>query len=191
MSFIYKKRIFDIFLSISLIIVLSPLMFFVFIFLVLFANVNPIYFSRRVGLNNTTFSMPKFRTMKRNTPDIATHLLKDPDKYILPLGRTLRKYSIDEIPQLFSILIGAMSFVGPRPALHNQSDLIELRKKNNIHKLKPGLTGWAQINGRDELSIKEKVNFDLEYKENKSIYFDMLIIFRTILKVVKKENIDH
>lgn len=135
--------------------------------------------------------MPKFRTMRVNTPTLATHLLENPAQWLTPIGSLLRKTSLDELPQLWSILIGDMSFVGPRPALFNQEDLIELRTQNGVHHLTPGLTGWAQINGRDELPIVQKVAFDIEYLQRKSFLFDMEIIVKTFLKVVKHQGVHH
>lgn len=152
---------------------------------------NPFYFSCRVGKNNKTFLMPKFRTMRSNTPQEATHLLRNPDDYLLSTGRFLRKYSIDELPQILSVIKGDMTFVGPRPALYNQYDLIDLRNKRNVSQLKPGITGWAQVNGRDELSIEEKVKLDEEYLKRSSLMFDIYIIGLTVLKVVKKDGITH
>jgi O-antigen biosynthesis protein WbqP len=149
------------------------------------------YWSNRVGKNNTIFKMPKFRTMRTDTPAVATHLLGDPDKYVTGIGKILRKTSLDELPQLISILKGDMSFVGPRPALFNQDDLIELRTSKGIHRLVPGLTGWAQINGRDELPIPVKVDFDHYYLLNQSFWLDMKIILRTALKVVRREGVTH
>ena len=135
--------------------------------------------------------MPKFRTMRVGTPQVATHLLRSPDSHLTALGVILRKYSLDEIPQLISIFQGKMSFVGPRPALFNQEDLIKLRSKYNIDTLKPGLTGWAQVNGRDELSIEDKVNYEIEYLENRSLKFDFYIIWLTITKTLRREGISH
>jgi O-antigen biosynthesis protein WbqP len=135
--------------------------------------------------------MPKFRTMKLNTPAVATHLLADPDQYLTPIGKFLRQSSLDEFPQIISIVKGDMSFVGPRPALFNQEDLIQLRTQKGIHTLTPGLTGWAQINGRDELPIPVKVDFDEYYLSHRSFLFDMKIIFRTFLKVVRREGVTH
>ena len=135
--------------------------------------------------------MPKFRTMKKETPQLATHLLDDPESFYTPFGRFLRKLSLDELPQLYSILKGNMSFVGPRPALYNQDDLIELRTKKGIHKVKPGLTGWAQVNGRDEISIPEKVILDEEYLRDKSLKRDIIIIWLTLIKVIKKDSVSH
>lgn len=150
-----------------------------------------LYWSDRVGRNNTIFKMPKFRSMRVGTPAVATHLLNNPDAYLTPIGSFLRKSSLDELPQLWSILVGDMSFVGPRPALFNQHDLIELRTKAGVHALVPGLTGWAQINGRDELPIPEKVALDVEYLHRKSIFLDIKIIFLTAWKVVKRDNVAH
>ncbi len=150
-----------------------------------------IYWSDRIGINNTIFKMAKFRTMKFNAPAVATHLLKDPDMFLTRIGRFLRKVSFDELPQLFNILKGDMGFVGPRPALFNQYDLIELRSKKNIHKIIPGVTGWAQINGRDDLPIPVKVDFDEYYLKNRSFFLDLKILFLTVLKVLKKEGVSH
>ena len=150
-----------------------------------------LYWSTRVGQNDTIFKMPKFRSMVLNTPTIASDLLKNPDLYLSTLGKFLRKYSIDELPQLFSIFKGDMSFVGPRPALFNQHDLINLRRLKGINKLTPGVTGWAQINGRDEISIEKKVSLDEEYLNSKSFLLDLKIIFKTIVKVFKTEGVLH
>jgi len=151
----------------------------------------PLYFSSRVGKNNKTFLMPKFRTMRSNTPQEATHLLTNPDDYLLSTGRFLRKYSLDELPQIISIIKGDMAFVGPRPALFNQDDLISQRDLKEISQLKPGITGWAQVNGRDNLSIEEKVQYDEEYLRRASMSFDIYIIWLTIIKVIKKDGISH
>lgn len=150
-----------------------------------------IYWSNRVGRNNNIFDMPKFRSMRVGTPAVATHLLSNADSFLTPIGSFLRKSSLDELPQLWSILKGDMSFVGPRPALFNQQDLIELRTKAGVHELLPGLTGWAQINGRDELPIPEKVALDTEYLQRKSLFFDIKIIFLTGIKVLKRDNVTH
>jgi O-antigen biosynthesis protein WbqP len=150
-----------------------------------------LYWSNRVGRNNIIFSMPKFRTMKIDTPSVATHLLDNPDSFLTPLGRLLRATSLDEIPQLYSVIRGEMSVVGPRPALFNQNDLIAMRNKKGIDKLMPGITGWAQINGRDELEIPSKVIFDEEYLLRKSFWFDIKIISLTALKVFKGSNVSH
>jgi O-antigen biosynthesis protein WbqP len=150
-----------------------------------------LFWSKRVGINNTIFKMPKFRTMYNDTPDIATHLLKNADSYLTPVGPFLRKYSLDELPQLWSILKGDMSFVGPRPALHNQDDLIAIRTGRGIHRLIPGITGWAQINGRDEISIPVKVKYDEYYLHHRSFSFDLKILWMTFSKVIRSEDIQH
>ncbi len=150
-----------------------------------------LYWSDRVGRDNKIFKMPKFRSMQINTPAVATHLLKNPDTYLTPIGSFLRKSSLDELPQLWSILMGDMSFVGPRPALFNQHDLIELRTRNGVHALLPGLTGWAQINGRDELPIPQKVALDIEYLHKKTFFLDLKIIALTGLKVIRRDNVAH
>ena len=150
-----------------------------------------LYWSERVGRNNKIFIMPKFRSMKITTPDIATHLLDNPNSYLSPIGLFLRTTSLDELPQLFSVLNGDMSFVGPRPALFNQDDLIALRNKKGIEKLLPGITGWAQVNGRDELSIPDKVELDVEYMNRKSFLFDLKILWITLFKVVKRIGVNH
>ena len=149
------------------------------------------YWSNRVGYNNEIFKMPKFRTMRIDTPAVATHLLENPDQFLTPIGGFLRKTSLDELPQLWSILKGDMSFVGPRPALFNQDDLIALRTEKGVHKLVPGLTGWAQVNGRDELPIPEKVALDVEYMERQSFWFDLKILWMTFLKVLRRDGVSH
>ena len=152
----------------------------------------PIFFiSIRVGLNNKLFKMPKFRSMRVDNPAVATHLLKNPDHWLTPIGSFLRKSSLDELAQLWCILVGDMSFVGPRPALFNQDDLIAIRTKMGVHKLLPGLTGWAQVNGRDELPILKKVDLDLEYLQRRSFLFDMKILWMTTLKVLTKDGVSH
>lgn len=185
------KRFFDKGVSlISLMILCIPLL--IISFLVKLTSKGPVlYWSDRIGRNNSIFQMPKFRTMKINTPVVATHLLEGPNKYLTPIGSFLRKLSLDELPQLLSVLKGDMSFVGPRPALYNQHDLIELRTKKGIHKLIPGITGWAQINGRDELPIPVKVEYDEYYMKNKSFFLDLKILWLTFYKVVKIEGINH
>jgi O-antigen biosynthesis protein WbqP len=150
-----------------------------------------LYWSDRVGRNNRIFKMPKFRSMRVGTPAVATHLLKNPDAYLTPLGSFLRKSSLDELPQLWSILVGDMSFVGPRPALFNQHDLIALRTRLGVHVLVPGLTGWAQINGRDELPIADKVELDVEYLTRQSLRFDCWILGLTLWKVLRREGVTH
>jgi O-antigen biosynthesis protein WbqP len=150
-----------------------------------------LYWSERIGKDNRPFKMPKFRSMRVDTPAVATHLLANPDNYLTPIGAFLRKTSLDELPQLWSILAGDMSFVGPRPALYNQQDLIELRTRFGIQQLPPGLTGWAQINGRDELKIAEKVAFDVEYMRRRSLCFDCYIIWNTAIKVMQRDGVAH
>jgi len=160
--------------------------------LVRITSVGPvIYWSDRVGRNNKIFKMPKFRTMRVDTPAVATHLLDNPDQFLTPVGSFLRKSSLDELPQLWSILHGDMSFVGPRPALFNQDDLIALRTAYGVHQLVPGLTGWAQVNGRDELPIPEKVKLDAEYMQQQSFLTDIKIIFLTFVKVLRSEGVQH
>lgn len=150
-----------------------------------------IHWSKRIGRENIIFLMPKFRTMKIDTPQLATHLLGDGKNYLTPIGSFLRKSSLDELPQLWSVFNGDMNLVGPRPALFNQDDLKELRTKHNIHTIPPGVTGWAQINGRDELSIPDKVEYDKFYLENRSLIFDIKIIFLTVYKVMKRADVAH
>ena len=150
-----------------------------------------LYWSDRVGRNNRIFSMPKFRSMRIGTPEVATHLLLNPSAHLTPIGPFLRKSSLDELPQLWSILMGEMSFVGPRPALFNQDDLTALRTQQGVHTLTPGLTGWAQINGRDELPIPEKVALDVDYLEKKSFWFDIKILWLTALKVLLGHGVVH
>ena len=150
-----------------------------------------LYWSDRVGQNNTIFKMPKFRSMRVGTPAVATHLLDNPKTHLTPIGSFLRKSSLDELPQLWSILVGDMSFVGPRPALFNQQDLIELRTQQNVHTLVPGLTGWAQVNGRDELPIPQKVALDAEYLTRQGFWFDIKILWMTFLKVVQRDGVSH
>ena len=150
-----------------------------------------LYWSDRIGQVNKIFRMPKFRTMQEETPVVATHLMANPDKYLSSFGGFLRRSSLDELPQLWSILKGDMSFVGPRPALFNQDDLIALRTEKGVDKLVPGLTGWAQVNGRDELPIPEKVALDMEYMERQSFWFDLKILWMTLLKVIRKDGVSH
>lgn len=185
------KRFVDFALSLTALILLALPLFITYLAIKLTSNGPALYWSKRVGKGNKIFLMPKFRSMLLNTPQLATHLLTQPDQYLTPIGAFLRKTSIDELPQLISVLIGDMSLVGPRPALFNQDDLIALRTKKDIHQLKPGITGWAQINGRDELPIPTKVDFDHYYLLNQSLYLDIKILFLTVLKVVRKEGITH
>ena len=150
-----------------------------------------LYWSDRVGRHNRIFKMPKFRSMRIDTPAVATHLLQNPDQWLTPIGSFLRKSSLDELPQLWSILKGDMSFVGPRPALFNQDDLIALRTEKGVHELMPGLTGWAQVNGRDELPIPQKVEFDAEYLQRRSLLFDLKVLWMTTLKVLARDGVSH
>lgn len=185
------KRIFDFLLSIGTALVLLLLIALVAL-AVRFTSRGPaLYWSQRIGRNNCIFEMPKFRTMRVGTPVVATHLLSEPTLYLTPIGSFLRKTSLDELPQLWSILKGDMSFVGPRPALYNQEDLIALRTEKGVHELRPGLTGWAQVNGRDELPIPEKVAYDVEYLKRRSFGFDVYILWLTALKVLRREGVSH
>lgn len=185
------KRLFDVCVAASAaLILIVPLS--VVAILVKTTSKGPIlYWSDRVGKNNTIFKMPKFRSMRIDTPAVATHLLQNPQACLTPIGGFIRKSSLDELPQLWSILIGDMSLVGPRPALFNQDDLIALRTKEGVHQLVPGLTGWAQINGRDELPISEKVALDVQYLQRQSFAFDMMILWRTFIKVLVRDGVSH
>lgn len=185
------KRFFDLSMSLIAIILLSIPMFLTAALVKLTSSGTILYWSDRVGRNNNIFKMPKFRTMRTDTPAVATHLLGDPDRWLTPIGKFLRKSSLDELPQLFSILIGDMSIVGPRPALFNQDDLIALRTAKGVHALTPGLTGWAQINGRDELPIPVKVEYDEFYLHHQTLLLDLRIIFLTIVKVMRSEGVTH
>jgi O-antigen biosynthesis protein WbqP len=185
------KRLFDFTMALIANILLGLPMLGMALLIKLTSRGPVLYWSDRIGRNNIVFRMPKFRTMRLDTPVVATHLLKDPDRYLTPVGKFLRKSSLDEIPQLLSILRGDMSFVGPRPALFNQEDLIALRTQKGIHVLTPGLTGWAQINGRDELPIPVKAQFDEYYLKHRSFAFDMLILLKTFARVAKGEGVTH
>jgi len=185
------KRIFDLAMAGFLFCFLSVPIFVVGLIVKLTSKGPALYWSDRVGVGNGIFKMPKFRTMRIDTPPVATHLLQNPDAYLTPIGPFLRKSSLDGLPQLWSVLRGDMSFVGPRPALYNQDDLIELRTKKGIHGLVPGITGWAQINGRDELPIPIKVGYDEYYLKNRSFFFDIKILFLTLFKTVKSEGVQH
>jgi O-antigen biosynthesis protein WbqP len=185
------KRLFDIVLTIIFSIVFSFPMLIIALSVKLTSKGPMLYWSDRVGKKNTIFKMPKFRTMKADTPAMATHLMKNPEQYCTPVGSFLRKSSLDELPQLYSVLKGDMSFVGPRPALFNQDDLIELRTKKGIHNLLPGITGWAQINGRDDLPIPEKVDLDEYYLNNHSFMFDLKTLFMTLLSVINSQGVQH
>jgi len=185
------KRFFDLVLSLfALLILLIPILL-VTLAVKLTSKGPALYWSDRVGVNNVLFRMPKFRSMRIGTPAVATHLLLDPSKYLTPIGNFLRQSSLDELPQLWSIIAGDMSFVGPRPALFNQADLIELRTEQGVHLIRPGLTGWAQVNGRDELPIPVKVGYDAFYAKNMSVLFDLKILFLTALKVIKRDGVSH
>jgi O-antigen biosynthesis protein WbqP len=185
------KRICDVLLSLLLLCCLSIPIIIIALIVKLTSKGPALYLSDRVGINNTIFSMPKFRTMRLDTPEVATHLMSNPDLYLTSFGSFLRKFSLDELPQLWSILKGDMSFIGPRPALYNQDDLVDLRTKKGIHRLVPGVTGWAQVNGRDELPIPVKVEFDEYYLKNRSFILDLKILWMTFIKVFKTEGIQH
>lgn len=185
------KRLFDLTLALTASIILIIPITLTALAVRLTSKGPVLYWSNRVGKDNHLFEMPKFRSMKVDTPAVATHLLENPDSLLTPIGSFLRKSSLDELPQLWSILKGDMSFVGPRPALFNQDDLITLRTDAGVHALIPGLTGWAQINGRDELPIPDKVALDTEYLEKRSFWFDLKILFLTFIKVIRKDGITH
>jgi O-antigen biosynthesis protein WbqP len=185
------KRIFDLLLGILTLVLLVVPMLLISIAVRLSSKGPAIYWSDRVGRNNKILKMPKFRSMLVDTPAVATHLLDNPDSYLSPIGRFLRHSSLDELPQLFSVLKGDMSFVGPRPALFNQDDLIALRTVKGVDKLLPGITGWAQVNGRDELSIPDKVALDVEYLNRQSFGFDIKILWMTFLKVINRDGVSH
>ena len=185
------KRIFDVVLSIILLIVLILPMLLIALLIRFTSDGQALYWSDRVGKNGVVFKMPKFSSMQTNTPVVATHLMEQPDEFLSPVGGFLRRSSLDELPQIFSILKGDMSFVGPRPALFNQDDLIALRVEKRVDQLIPGITGWAQVNGRDELSILDKVDFDVEYLINQSLWFDFKILWMTFVKVIKRVGVKH
>jgi len=185
------KRAFDVVLSAGLVLILCPLLALIAAAIRLTSKGPALYWSKRIGRRNAIFLMPKFRSMHVNTPQVATHLMTDPTLHLTPIGRFLRRTSLDELPQLWSILVGDMSFVGPRPALFNQDDLVALRTRHGVHELTPGLTGWAQINGRDELPIPEKVALDVSYLEHQSILLDLRILGQTVAKVLRRENVSH
>ena len=186
-----KKRFLDLLFSISLFFLLSPLMASIASMVCATSEGAAIYWSARIGRNNRIFKMPKFRTMFEGTPTIATHLLLDPERWVTPIGRLLRRFSLDELPQLYSVFKGDMSFVGPRPALFNQDDLVALRTQKGIHRLVPGITGWAQINGRDELPIPVKVAFDEEYLRRRSLRFDLRILALTAVRALAGKGVTH
>ena len=185
------KRFFDLLLALILSFFLIWLIVLVAIVVRLSSKGPVLYWSSRIGVDNQLFKMPKFRTMRAQTPVLATHLMTNPNAFLSPVGAFLRRFSLDELPQLFSILKGEMSFVGPRPALFNQDDLITLRIEKGVDKLVPGVTGWAQVNGRDDLSIPEKVDLDVEYLNRQSFWFDLQILWITLLKVVRREGVSH
>ncbi len=185
------KRAFDVTLAFIVILLASPLLLGLAALIKATSKGPVIHWSDRVGRNNRIFRMPKFRTMRINTPLLPTHLLANPEAYLTPIGGFLRRTSLDEVPQLFSILVGHLSFVGPRPALFNQDDLVALRTERGIHLLVPGLTGWAQVNGRDELPIPVKVKFDYEYMQRQSFAFDLRILGVTLVKVMRSEGVKH
>ena len=177
--------------ALILLILFSPIFFLVSL-VILIEDGLPIFFSQnRVGINYTFFNIYKFRSMKKNTPNVATHLLTNPEQYLLKIGKFIRKTSLDELPNLINIIKGEMVFVGPRPALYNQDDLMALRVEAGVDKLKPGITGWAQINGRDEISIEEKVALEKEYFKRKSFFFDIYIVFKTFTNVLFSKGVAH
>lgn len=185
------KRLFDLFLGLTAgVVLILPIM--IVAAAVRLTSPGPaLYWSDRVGRHNRIFRMPKFRSMRIGTPAVATHLLPDPGAWLTPIGAFLRKTSLDELPQLWSILVGDMSFVGPRPALFNQDDLVALRTERGVHELVPGLTGWAQVNGRDELPIPDKVALDVEYLRRRSFLFDLRILWLTVVKVIRRDGVSH
>ena len=185
------KRVFDLLLALVVAVVLAVPVLLVALAVRLTSAGPVLYWSDRVGRHNKLFKMPKFRSMRVGTPAVATHLLSDPKSHLTPIGSFLRKSSLDELPQLWSILVGDMSFVGPRPALFNQQDLIELRTAQLVHVLVPGLTGWAQVNGRDELPIPQKVALDAEYLQRQGFGFDLKVLWLTFLKVVQLDGVSH
>ncbi len=186
-----KKRFLDLLFSISLFFFLSPLVVSIAILVCATSEGAAIYWSTRIGRNNRIFKMPKFRTMREGTPVVATHLLADPERWVTLAGRLLRRFSLDELPQLYSVLKGDMSFVGPRPALFNQDDLVALRTQKGIHHLVPGITGWAQVNGRDDLPIPVKVAYDEEYLRRRSLRFDLRILALTVVRAVAGKGVAH
>ena len=189
--YLFTKRLIDVSVSLSVGILLLPLSIIIAVCIKLTSKGSVLFWSDRIGRGNQTFRMPKFRTMKTETPAVATHMLSNPTSHLTPIGGFMRKTSLDEIPQLWSVLIGNMTLVGPRPALYNQYDLIQSRTTLGIHTLRPGVTGWAQINGRDELSIEDKVALDAEYLKNKGCLFDLVIFFKTFLVVITSKSVSH
>lgn len=185
------KRVFDLTVVLLALLLLGLPMVLIALAVRLTSKGPALYWSDRVGRDNRLFKMPKFRTMRTDTPTVATHMLVDPASWCTPIGRFLRKSSLDELPQLWSILLGDMTLVGPRPALFNQADLIAMRTERGLHGLPPGLTGWAQVNGRDELPIPQKVAFDLEYLQRQSFWFDIRILWLTVIKVLRRDGVTH
>ena len=185
------KRSFDVVAALLILLVFMPALILLAVLIRATSKGPALYWSSRVGKENRIFKMPKFRSMRIDAPQLPTHLLSNPELYLTPVGSFLRQTSLDEFPQLFSILTGHMSFVGPRPALYSQSDLVTLRTERGIHLLVPGLTGWAQVNGRDELSMSAKVDFDYEYLQRQSLKFDLEIIGSTVAKVLQRKNVRH
>lgn len=185
------KRTFDLVLALSAMILFAIPVLLIAITVRLTSKGPALYWSNRIGINNAIFKMPKFRSMKFDTPAVATHLLENPKSVLTPIGDFLRKSSLDELPQLWCILKGDMSFVGPRPALFNQNDLVALRTEKKVHELLPGLTGWAQVNGRDELPIPQKVALDVEYLQRRSFFFDLYVLWLTFVKVIKRDGVSH
>ena len=185
------KRTFDILLASFLLILLSIPLLIASLAIKLSSAGSVLYWSERVGQHNKNFQMPKFRTMRVETPEVATHLLENAEDFYTPVGSFLRKTSLDELPQLYSIFINDMTFVGPRPALFNQDDLISMRSQKGVASIKPGVTGWAQVNGRDDISIKIKVDFDVDYLKRKSFFFDLYILWLTFLRVIKGDGVSH
>lgn len=188
------KRFFDVVLVLTSCLLLLPLALITYILVKTTSKGPALYWSQRVGVNNQLFSMPKFRSMQVNTPALATHIMNqqaNPNQYLTPVGSFIRKSSLDELPQLWNVLKGDMSIVGPRPALFNQDDLIALRTQHHVHTLKPGITGWAQVNGRDEILIPQKVELDAYYLKHQSFWLDCYIILLTVVKVIKRDNVSH
>ena len=185
------KRVFDLLAGFSALLLLGVPFVFLALLVAVTSKGPVLYWSDRVGQHNRIFRMPKLRTMKTGTPAVATHLLNNPQAHLTPVGGLLRRTSLDELPQLWSILVGDMSWVGPRPALFNQTDLIEMRTQTGVHQLVPGLTGWAQVNGRDEIALTDKVRLDTEYLQRQSFVFDLHILWLTVVKVVRREGVTH
>jgi O-antigen biosynthesis protein WbqP len=185
------KRPLDLALAAGFLVMAGPLLLLCWLAIRLTSPGPALHWSRRVGKDNRPFLMPKFRTMRNDTPQVATHLLKHPERYLTPVGRFLRKTSLDELPQLVSVLRGHLSLVGPRPALFNQNDLVALRTRIGVYRMMPGITGWAQVNGRDEMEIPDKVRYDADYMQSQSLRFDMKILAVTVLKVLKADGVQH